>query len=88
MCSKLALRSLVRYLVNEGPAEPSAELNRYARLVLLTETPRHRAAAYLSDTGGVGHATGRLLLRAGERHLRTAGEIDPRDFKDSEGELT
>jgi len=51
-------------------------LYEYAALVLATGTPLDRAVAYLEDTGSPGHATGRLLLRAAERALRAAGDLN------------
>lgn len=49
----------------------------YALLVEATGMPFDRAIVYLRDCdGSPEHATGRLLLRAAERALHRAGEID------------
>jgi hypothetical protein len=48
----------------------------YALLMLATDTPTDRAITYLKDTGSPQHARGRLLLRAAERALREAGDIE------------
>jgi len=48
----------------------------YAALVLATGTPFDRARTYLQDTGSPESATGRLLLRAAEKSLRKAGDIE------------
>lgn len=53
-----------------------ADLEDYALLVLATDTPIDRAITYLKDTGSPLHARGRLLLRAAERALRAAGEVE------------
>lgn len=54
----------------------SSELVSYALLVLATGTELDRAITYLKDTGSPEKASGRLLLRAAERALRQAGDIE------------
>jgi hypothetical protein len=55
---------------------PYQAFRDYALLVLATGTPLDRAITYLKDTGSPQHARGRLLLRAAEKALREAGDIE------------
>ena len=49
---------------------------QYLLLMMVTNTPFDRGVAYLKDTGSAESATGRLILRAAERALRTSGDTE------------
>ncbi len=70
----LAAARSIAYMV--GKCVDREGLYDYAALALLTHTPLWEAADMLKELGAVNHARGRLLLQAGERELRAAGDVE------------
>lgn len=75
---------VVEELHQQVPTDHLHWYYHYALLVLVTETPFKRAVAYLRDTGSVGAAEGRLLLRAAERSLREYGDTPDGDKQEGD----
>mgnify|MGYP001583177894 CR=1 FL=1 len=78
-CTDTRASDLVGVLLAAALGLPNCdytELWEYARLVIATDHDVDRAIVYLKDTRSPVHAKGRLLLRAAERALRTAGDIE------------
>lgn len=78
-CTDAAATSLTMLLAEAADLKvvEYEPLWEYARLVVVLGHPVDRAITYLKDcNGSPEHAKGRLLLRAAERALRDAGDIE------------
>ncbi len=66
-------RSIARALAERTPHEIE-DVQHYAWLAVMTDTPVAAALDILGECGTVMSATGRLLLEAAERAFRASGD--------------
>ncbi len=70
-------------LASDATVDDSDEdVQQYAMLIVVTNTPVERALVYLEDCRSARSAHGRLLLRAAERSFRERGDSNGPNYKD------